>query len=295
MRVGIGQLCSSGSHAANLEACTRLCALAVLGGAKLLCLPEAFAFIGSAADETVSQAEPLAGPRFQAYQALARDHGLWLSLGGYHEVAEEAEGGQPVKVFNTHALLDASGSIVAEYRKVHLFDVSIPGGAVLMESRTTVGGDRCVVADTPFGVLGLSTCYDLRFPELYRELAERGAQVLLAPSAFTVPTGRAHWHLLLRARAVETQCYMLAAAQVGEHNERRRSYGHALAVDPWGTVLADAGGLDEGVGVEDIASDGARPGETVVFCDIDLDELTRVRERMPLAEHRKQRLWRGDS
>lgn len=266
-RLAIAQLTSTANHAANLANVEWACQRAVEAGASLLCLPECFAFIGSQASQTVAQASGLDGETFGQYRALARRHSLWLSCGGFHEAAA---GG---KVSNSHVVLDAAGDIVAVYHKMHLFDVSIPGGAVLMESKTTVPGEvRAMVVDSPVGRLGLTTCYDLRFPELYVALARRGAEIVLVPSAFTVPTGAAHWHLLLRARAVESQCYVAAAAQVGKHNDKRASYGHALGIDPWGEVLVDAG-----------------PDESpaVVCLDVDAEKLGQVRMRMPIQQHRR--------
>mmetsp|Transcript_12505 Transcript_12505/g.50268 ORF Transcript_12505/g.50268 Transcript_12505/m.50268 type:complete len:276 (-) Transcript_12505:229-1056(-) len=241
----------------------------------LSCPPQAF--IGSHAHETVAQASDLEGERFGAFRALARKHGLWLSCGGFHEKAGptttgDAEEDSP-KVCNAHVVVDDAGDIREVYRKMHLFDVSIPGGAVLMESRTTRAGPaRAVVIPTPVGRVGLTTCYDLRFPELYVALAQRGAEIILVPSAFTVPTGRAHWHLLLRARAVETQCYVAAPAQVGRHNAKRASFGHALAVDPWGDVLVDA---------------GPEASPEIVCFDVDVEKLRDIRTKMPLMNHRR--------
>lgn len=245
----------------------QLCARAKAAGASMLALPECFAFIGSEASETVSQASGLQSDAFGVFRDMARRHTLWLSCGGFHEKAGDS------KVSNSHVIVDASGAIVDVYRKLHLFDVAIPGGAVLMESKTTVPGEaRAVVVDTPVGKVGLTTCYDIRFPELYIALARRGADVVLVPSAFTVPTGSAHWHLLLRARAIESQCYIAAPAQVGTHNQKRKSYGHALAVNPWGDILVDAG-----------------PEESpCVHCvDIDAEKISEVRVRMPIQRHRR--------
>ena len=270
-RVAVGQLNSTGDHAANLAQAEKLCEDAAAAGANLLCLPEAFSFIGASPQETISQAEALDGPRLEQYRALARRHGLWLSLGGFHEA--NAPGG---RVHNTHVVVDASGVTVAEYRKIHLFDVDVPGGATLLESRSTAPGKaEAVVVDARDELgftFGLTTCYDVRFPELYAALARRGCDAILVPSAFTVPTGEAHWHLLLRARAVESQSYILAAAQAGAHNEKRRSYGHALAVDPWGVVVGDAG--------------DAAP--SLVTVDLDLDKVRSIREKMPIQAHRRR-------
>jgi predicted amidohydrolase len=208
------------------------------------------------------------------------------------------------KVFNAHVVVDPLGRIAAVYRKIHLFDVDVPNGPVLLESRTTTPGDRLVVvpggaeegddanSDTnsncPCGPLALTTCYDLRFPEMFAALAfgngqqqqqNRKTRVIAVPSAFTKPTGTAHWELLLRARAVETQCYVVAAAQAGKHNAKRESYGDAMVVDPWGEVAArvEEGPLATGV----------------AFCDLSAEKIEEVRRRMPIAEHREagRRRW----
>jgi predicted amidohydrolase len=166
----------------------------------------------------------------------------------------------------------ADGLITAVYRKIHLFDVDLPDGTKLLESQTVEAGVEPVVAQAPFGTLGLSVCYDLRFPELYRRLVDRGAIALAIPAAFTLTTGKDHWHVLLRARAIEQQCYVLAAAQTGHHYGRRRSYGHALIADPWGTVLAECG-----------------EGEGVAVAEIDPDYVVKVRSAVPSLEHRRIR------
>lgn len=217
--------------------------------------------------QSLAIAEPLTGPTIARYSALAKRLGLWLSLGGFQE-----KGPDPSHLFNCHVIIDAGGHIAATYRKIHLFNVDVPGGPVLMESRFTSPGTQLAVCDSPAGRLGLSVCYDLRFPEVYQRLVlDMGAEVLLVPSAFTVATGKAHWEVLLRARAIETQCYVVAAAQAGRHNEKRESYGHSIIVDPWGTVV---GKLDD-------------PHATgIAVAEVDLDAMRKVRERMPVAEHR---------
>jgi predicted amidohydrolase len=313
--VGVAQMCSTSNKALNLSAISRLAATAALSKAKMLFLPECFASLGSSPAETLSlcEAVPPVGsppppllasssddadspfPTTTFLQRLAREHDLWISGGGFHESgAPPGSSGHP-RVYNTHLIIDNGGTLRAKYRKVHLFDVEIPEkGVSLKESATTAPGDEYVVVEnTPVGTLGLATCYDVRFPEQASSLAfELGANVLLYPSAFTVPTGRAHWELLLRARAAETQCYVFAAAQVGRHNEKRASYGHALAVDPWGKVLADAGGYgpiegltDEERKREDMDVEAVK--EKVVFCEIDLDRLAEVRRNMPIKNHRR--------
>jgi predicted amidohydrolase len=171
-------------------------------------------------------------------------------------------------VFNTSCLFDPRGAIVARYRKVHLFDVDLPGRVAVQESATRAPGAETVTASTELGTLGLSICYDLRFPELYRRLSRAGAEVLLVPSAFTFPTGAAHWEVLLRARAVENQCYVVAADQAGTSPQGFADWGDSMLIDPWGRVLARAG-----------------DGEAVVSAEIDLDYLARVRRELPALAH----------
>jgi predicted amidohydrolase len=210
-------------------------------------------------------------------KAIATESGLWISACVHTSGAPRSIDGND-RVYNTHLILDSTGSIKAMYNKIHLFDVSIPGKVELRESNSTAPGTEVVVCDSPVGRLGLSICYDVRFPELYTELVRQGAEVILIPSAFTVPTGRAHWQVLLRSRAIEAQCYVVAAAQYGVHNVKRESYGHSLVVDPWGVVLADVGGVDSPRTVPDSPS--------VVCCNIDLSLMKDVRQRMPIQTHR---------
>ena len=236
----------------------------------------------------------------EGLRTIARESGCWISAGGMHESgappapALEAtpDGEDKPRVYNSHVIIDNEGAVRAVYRKSHLFDVAIPGKVNLRESATTAPGDAVVVCDSPIGRLGLSTCYDVRFPEHYVDMVQRGgAEILLVPSAFTIPTGRAHWHTLLKSRAIENQCYVLAAAQVGKHNEKRKSYGHALAIDPWGEVLADAGGYD-GIGTSGVAN-GKNEAESpvkvpsIIVCDIDSEKIRSIRERMPIQQHRR--------
>jgi nitrilase len=216
----------------------------------------------------VELAEALDGPTHRGLARLAEELGIHLLIGS---VAERAEGdGQ--RCHNTSLLFGPAGELIASYRKMHLFDVDIPGGVSFAESRTCARGSELVVAPTALGKIGLSICYDLRFPELYRALLDGGAQILTVPSAFTLMTGKDHWHVLLRARAIETQCYVLAPGQWGAHDDEglRRSYGHSVIIDPWGTVVAEC-------------SDG----EGLCVAEIDLDRVASVRRSMPLAEHRQ--------
>jgi predicted amidohydrolase len=199
-------------------------------------------------------------------RALARQAGAWLLLGGF----PERVAGSPGKLGNTSVLLDASGAIRARYRKIHLFDVEIPGGHQFRESDTVAAGLEPVLADSPAGPLGLTICYDLRFAELYRELARRGARLIAVPAAFTRETGKDHWHVLLRARAIENQAYVMAPAQWGFHGGKRSSYGHALVADPWGVVLAECGEQDG-----------------YALATIDRDYQDKVRRTLPCLAHRR--------
>mmetsp|Transcript_44611 Transcript_44611/g.119481 ORF Transcript_44611/g.119481 Transcript_44611/m.119481 type:complete len:271 (+) Transcript_44611:3-815(+) len=185
--------------------------LAAAQGCKLVCFPECFSFIGARAGEAQEAAEELSGPTVARYKALAAEHRMWLSLGGFQEKGPDGTEGD--KIYNTHIVVNAEGALAAVYRKIHLFDVPMTG---LVESRQALPGSELVACQSPAGCLGLTVCYDVRFPEQYQKLTFlHGAEVLLVPSAFAMRTGEAHWELLLRCRAIETQCYVLAAAQVG--------------------------------------------------------------------------------
>jgi len=221
---------------------------------------------------SIEEAELLDGPTMSMYCELAKHERMWLSLGGFHGKLPD----NPNKIANTHCIVDSNGEIVSSYRKIHLFDVDYDGG--YKESDSTVpGSELVIVEDTPFGTIGVTTCYDLRFPEVYTILRNRGATLLLVPSAFMPTTGLAHWDVLLRARAIETQCYLVAAAQSGVHNQEidsvryRESYGHSLAVDPFGKVLVDLGKQNPGVEV----------------IDLDYSYMEEVRQRMPIKSHRQ--------
>ncbi|HTE55281.1 MAG TPA: carbon-nitrogen hydrolase family protein [Kofleriaceae bacterium] len=265
--VAAAQLCSTNDVTANLAVCRKLAADAAERGAEMFALPECFAFIGRTLGDRLPVAERLdrPGPIVEEVRDMARKHRMWVVAGGMPEVS-----GVPQKTYNTCLVVDPDGETRAVYRKIHMFDVKIPGRAELCESSSTAAGDDVVVAQTPFARLGLSICYDVRFPELYRVLAvERGAEVLMVPAAFTAHTGAAHWHTLLRARAIENQCFVVAAAQHGKHGPVRESYGHTLIIDPWGEVMAEV-----------------QEGDGLAVAEIDPAVLTRVREQMPCHSHR---------
>ncbi|HSL64630.1 MAG TPA: carbon-nitrogen hydrolase family protein [Gaiellaceae bacterium] len=269
LRLACVQLTSRADKAANLETAERLVARAAATGAELVVLPEKWNGIGTA--ETLhALAEPLAGGESVAAMAgWARAHGVAL-VGG--SITERREGRE--KLSNTCCVFDAEGALAAVYRKIHLFDVEV-GGLVYRESEAEEPGDESVVAHVADWAVGLSVCYDVRFPELYRILALEGAELLTVPAHFTLVTGKDHWELLLRARAVENQCYVAAAAQVGETMPGRPSYGRSLIADPWGIVLAVA--PDE---------------ETVVSAEVDRSRLQDVRARLPSLANRQPEAYR---
>ena len=236
-------------------------------GADIACLPENFSFIGLKDADKVAVAEPDGvGPIQQFLSDTARGLKMWI-LGGTTVIKGDSER----RVSNTSLLFDDAGQRVARYDKIHLFDVAIPGrDEQYLESNHVTPGQRVVVADTPVGRLGLSVCYDMRFPELYRDLVSQGAEWLAMPAAFTVPTGRAHWETLLRARAIENLCYVVAPAQSGTHSSGRETYGDTLIVDYWGQVLSR---LAKGAGV--------------ITADFDLAKQAETRARFPALDNRR--------
>jgi len=235
-------------------------------GADFIMTPENTGLIGANRTETLAKAQTEdEHAMLAASRAAARDTGAWLLLGSIHVRVPREE-----QIRNRSYLIDSSGGIVASYDKIHMFDVQLAGGESYRESSTFKPGERAVLAETPWGVLGMTICYDLRFPYLYRELAHAGATMLAIPSSFTVPTGQAHWHTLMRARAIETGCFVFAPAQVGTHKgSNRKTYGHSIAVAPWGEVLADAGGETAGV----------------VIAEVDMAKIEEARKMVPSLTH----------
>ena len=266
-RIAAIQMTSSHRVEENLTVAGGLLRAAKDAGAELACLPENFSFLGLQNADKLEVAEADGAGRVQSFLgATARDLGLWILAGTVNLRVDSTD-----RVANASLLFDAQGRRVARYDKIHLFDVAIPGrDEQYRESRHVMPGDRIVVVDTPVGRAGLSVCYDVRFPELYRALVAQGADWLAVPSAFTVPTGHAHWEVLLRARAIENLCYVVAPAQAGTHSSGRETYGDTLIVDYWGQVLArrvrDAG---------------------IVVADLDLDQLAQTRARFPVLQNRR--------
>jgi deaminated glutathione amidase len=272
MRIACVQMMSRADKAANLEKAERLVAEAAASGAEIVLLPEKWNYIGDA-EGLHENAEPLdGGESVEAMSAWSEQHGITL-VGG--SITERREGRE--KASNTCLVFEADGSLQTVYRKIHLFDVDV-GGLVYRESEAEEAGDEPVLAHAGDWNIGLSICYDVRFPELYRFLAVEGADVLTVPSHFTLHTGRDHWEVLLRARAIENTCYLAAAAQIGETRPGRPSYGRSLVADPWGLVLALA--PDE---------------ETVITADLDRARLEDVRQNLPsLASRRPEAYeWRA--
>jgi predicted amidohydrolase len=229
-------------------------------GADLIMTPEASNLIESGRRRRDKARREATDPFLAGMRDLARELGAWLLLGSLVIDPAEEPGADPgeERLANRSFLIDAAGAIVARYDKIHMFDIDLANGESYRESNAYRPGNQTVVAETPWGRLGMSVCYDVRFPYLYRALAQAGADFLSVPSVFTVPTGRAHWHVLLRARAIENGCFVFAPAQWGEHTAGRKSYGHSLIVDPWGEVLGDGG---EEVGIITVHIDPARIAE----------------------------------
>jgi predicted amidohydrolase len=264
MLIAAAQMASGPDRTKNLEVATRLVRRAAERGATLIGLPENVAWMGPEKDRP-SAAERLDGPTLTRFAELARELRIHLLAGSI------MEGGAPEgRVYNTSVLLGPEGQHLAVYRKIHLFDAEVGDGATYRESDTVAPGEAPVTVETPLGTVGLSICYDLRFPELYRALSRAGATLLTVPAAFTLMTGKDHWEVLLRARAIENQAYVFAPAQGGRHTDQRQTYGHALVVDPWGLVVARA-------------SDG----EGLALAEVDPELIARVRKNLPALRHRR--------
>lgn len=259
MRIAVAQLNSTEDRLANRRACSELAARAADEGAKLLLLPECALYFGPSA--TLAQHAASLDAENEDLNFLTRlalKHNIDVLCGTVWERATQG------RVYNTSVYLNAQGVLVTSYRKRHLFDADLDDGSSLRESTYVAAGTETQVVTSPAGVLGLAICFDLRFPAHFAELVAKGASLVAVPAAFTVPTGQAHWHVLLRARAIETQCYVLAPAQVGEAYPGRHTYGHALVVDPWGRIVAE--------------TQSQRIG--LALADIDLPALEEIRRRM---------------
>ena len=266
VRIALFQAQSGIDPAVNAERLVAAVRGAADGDAAMLFTPEMSGMLDRDRDRALSKARAQEEDEvLAAVRAAAKEAGIWIHLGS---LALKGEGG---KLVNRGFVIDDRGEIRARYDKIHLFDVDLPTGESWRESAMyQAGREAVVVPDTPVGKLGLTICYDLRFPALFERLSEAGAEVIALPAAFTVPTGRAHWQVLLRARAIEAELFVVAAAQAGRHEDGRETYGHSLVVDPWGEVLMEMGG---------------EPG--LAFAEIDLSRIADVRARIPVHQHRR--------
>ena len=264
LRAALGQMQSADTHAANIATVRVLAQQAADAGADMLCLPEVAGLMNRNAELARTQVVAAEhDPFIAACRDLAVRHGLWIQGGSTPVLGPDG------RFLNHATLIDDTGAVVASYDKIHLFDVALDGQAPIGESKRFAPGTRAVLADTPWGPMALSICYDMRFAYLYRALAQAGAVLAFVPSAFTVPTGRAHWEVLLRARAIEMGAFVLAAAQSGTHADGRETWGHSLAIDPWGRVLADMG----------------QDAPQLAMVDLDLQRVAQARAQIPALTH----------
>ncbi len=260
LRLCMAQMTSTNRHAGNIAFVANAVRHAVSEGCDLLALPEASGFLNKNREDAIQHVTREADdPFINACKELAAKHGIWIQTGSTPVTSGDGR-------FLNHAnLIDASGTSVAHYDKIHLFDIFLEGRPATGESNRYAPGNEAVIVDTPWGPWGLTICYDLRFPHLFRDYARLGATIMFIPSAFTIPTGKAHWEVLLRARAIENGAFVIAAAQVGLHDDGRRTWGHSTVVDPWGKVLVDMGGTEAGLSV----------------LDLDIDQVRRTRDQIP--------------
>jgi predicted amidohydrolase len=264
MRVAVCQLNARDDRAANLKTARMLLERAAAGGADLAVLPEYTDYLGHASGEP--EPEATNGSYAEHFATAARELGIWVHAGSFHEVGPDAE-----HTYNTSLVFDRAGALAARYRKIHLFDISIPGRVESKESARVAAGSDVVAVDIDGVRTGLTICYDLRFPELYRQLAvAHDASIVVVPAAFMMHTGRDHWEVLLRARAIENQCYVVAAGQIGQHDPGRTCFGRSMVIDPWGTVIAQA---------PDVVG--------VTIADIDPERVETIRREVPSLANRR--------
>jgi predicted amidohydrolase len=264
MQAAVVQMLVDDNRDENLAAATRLVRDAAAAGAHLVVLPEVVDYMGP--NEGVAEIKSaIPGPVSDQFADLAGELGIWLLAGSIHEAIDGDD-----RTYNTSLLFSPEGVEIARYRKIHLYDVQIPGQVDALESATTAGGTDIVTADIAGHTAGLAICYDIRFPELFRALADEGAELVFLPAAFTLFTGKDHWEVLIRARAIENQCYMLASGQQGRDKQGRTTYGRSMIVDPWGTVLA-------------VAPDG----DGFAMATLDFDRLAKIRRELPSLANRR--------
>jgi predicted amidohydrolase len=258
------QLTTTDDYQNNINKAVNFVEKAAKYGAKVVSLPETFAFIGKK-ENKFKYSQDLNGEISQIFSGLAKNNGIFILAGSIHESIQGSD-----KLYNTSMLFSPEGKMLDFYRKIHLFDANLPGPEKYQESDDFAAGnqEQIKVTDTSSGKLGLTICYDLRFPELYRKLAQKGAEIIFVPSAFTMQTGKDHWEVLLRARAIENQVYIIAPGQYGFHSERRESYGNSMIIDPWGKVISRASDREE-----------------IIYADIDLEYLKKIRQKLPCLNH----------
>jgi predicted amidohydrolase len=262
-KVALLQMQTGNDLAANLDSVKTMAREAARGGAQFVLTPEYTLMMdGSGRTMRDSALDSDGGPALPELQTLAKELSVWLLVGSL-TLKTSGE-----RIANRSYLIGSDGTVVSTYDKIHMFDVTLPDGKVIRESSAYCPGERAVVADTPWGTLGLTVCYDLRFPQLYRTLAKAGARYLTIPSSFQRATGKDHWHPLLQARAIENACFVFAPAMCGEHPGNRSTYGHSLVVDPWGKILADGG-----------------ESSTIVYADVDPARVDKVRGMLPCLSH----------
>ena len=263
LRIACLQTNSGNDFAANLATLGAMAREAAAGGAKFIFSAEYALMMDGSGRTMREKAQDAAGePALSALTALSRELGVWHLVGSLTLMSDDG------RLFNRSILISDQGAVVASYDKIHMFDATLPSGTVIKESSAYRPGERAVTAETPWGRLGMTMCYDLRFPQLYRALARGGATMLAIPSSFQRETGKAHWHVLLRARAIENASFVIAPALCGDHPGKRMTYGHSLVIDPWGEVLADG---------------GESPG--VVYAELDLAQVEKVRGMLPSLTH----------
>lgn len=262
-RIAAVQMTSSHDKARNLDAAGQLIRVAAERGASLVALPELFNCLAHP-ERIVAEAEPIPGPTSRVMSELAAEHGIVLVAGSIGERSDSE------KIYNTSLLFGPDGRLIARYRKLHLFDIDVSGSVTFRESQFMAQGDRLAVTETVVGRVAQATCYDLRFPELFRRFVDLEAEILAIPAAFTMATGRDHWEVLLRARAIENQLFVVAPNQYGRHDDSLHTYGRSMIIDPWGTVLATA-----------------PDGEGVITAEIDFERTRRIRSQLPCLQHRR--------
>ena len=268
-KAAVLQYTARGSHDKTLPIAEALITAAAEAGAKIICLPECANFLAANKASLKANAEEEANsPSLALFTRLAKKHQIILSAGSLMMAGDMKKNGDD-RLANRSFLINETGEIAARYDKIHMFDADVGDGKAYRESDHFRPGTEIVDAQTSIGHIGLSVCYDVRFASLYRQLAKRGAEILTIPAAFTRTSGQAHWHVLQRARAIETGCFVLASAQIGTHDDGRQTYGHSLIINPWGEVLADAGTLEEGF----------------VMAEIDLSEVAAARQKIRNLQH----------